>query len=64
MARYSGRFCCARGEPNPNDAYYDMLHDVIPHTDKFGRVINFAWKPLNGMMTKYDVDKMFAELVG
>lgn len=34
VKRLGGYFCCAKGEMNPTSLWYDMLWDVIPHTDK------------------------------
>lgn len=33
-----------RGEPfPPGQTWYDLLHDIIPHTDRFGRTYTEKW---------------------
>ena len=47
MALYGSRFCCAKGEPAPASLFYDFLFDLIPHTDRFDRMIESTWPVMN-----------------
>lgn len=51
MSLYGAQFCCAAGEPDPANAYYDLLYDVIPHTDRFGRLFETTWPVLTSKIS-------------
>ena len=58
MAEYSGKFCCANGEPEPADTFYDMNFDIVPHTDRCGRTFESPWFPVNGVISMADWKKL------
>lgn len=47
MREIPGLFCCLNESPRGN-VFYDMLYDVIPHTDRFGREFKEKWEPILG----------------
>lgn len=42
----TSQWCCVKGRPG--HVWYDPYYDVIPHTDRHGRVWNETWKPTTG----------------
>lgn len=46
VRQYTEIWCCINA--HPGHFHYDMLWDVVPHTDKFGRVWNATWVPTTG----------------
>ena len=52
-ARYNqitSLWCCIEppNQGQPGHIWYDLWHDVVPHTDRFSRWIDSAWKPSLG----------------
>ena len=50
MRGYAGLWCCNRppGGRGAGHIWYDFLHDVIPHKDRFNRKWDEAWFPKMG----------------
>ncbi|GFR44270.1 hypothetical protein Agub_g5475 [Astrephomene gubernaculifera] len=46
MKLYGSIWCCVAA--HPGHIHYDLLWDVVPHTDKFQRVWNSSWVPKTG----------------
>lgn len=46
LRQYTEAWCCINS--HPGHIHYDMLWDVVPHRDKFGRVWNATWVPTTG----------------
>lgn len=43
MKEVVGLFCCIDEQPRGN-VFYDMLFDVVPHTDRFVRTFDKPWE--------------------
>lgn len=60
MMRIPAMWCCIdaheaqqRGQPfPPGQTWYDLLHDIIPHQDKFGRTWTDKWSIKLGADTR------------
>ena len=57
MDKFSARYnqiaslwCCIEppSQGQPGHIWYDLWYDVVPHTDRFSRWIDSAWKPSLG----------------
>ncbi len=46
MKLYGSIWCCVHA--HPGHIHYDMLWDVVPHNDKFGRTWNTSWSTVTG----------------
>lgn len=46
MAVATSLWCCVA--QHPGHVHYDILYDVVPHTDRHGRVWNDLWVPTCG----------------
>ena len=50
MRGYAGLWCCNRppGGRGAGHIWYDFLHDVVPHRDRFNRKWDEKWFPKMG----------------
>ncbi|CAK0784493.1 hypothetical protein CVIRNUC_007697 [Coccomyxa viridis] len=46
LKEYSSLWCCV--DAHPGHVWYDLMWDVVPHTDRHGRQQTGPWKPITG----------------
>ena len=46
LKEYSSLWCCV--DAHPGHVWYDLMWDVVPHTDRHGRKQTGPWEPITG----------------